>query len=224
MYMKNGLHHGTDNEHLDKDADGNVQPVLVTPTGVHKVNHPTGDINNHENLGHRSAQDVAGDTLGAHLGDHEHGDKVGRDTLDATGINQGIHGRGGRRQRKIDPDTPIQKRANAIDKSNEGKDNGTALERQMNRRGNADASPLTNLLERSRGRQDSGGSLTPKQYVGESLRDAGAALPGFLGSAVRNTDAWKHDQYKNFKNDEAKKQSAADKFSQRVSEWENDQS
>jgi len=208
MYFPNGLHHGTENAHLDKDADGNTQAVLATQTGVHKVNPPTGEINNHENLGHRGAADVAGDTLGSHLADHE-GGKVDESTLDPTGINQSMHGPGGKKQASKGPAAIRQDNIDSLG-------GGTGMERQQNRRGNAKASPLEKFLERSRGRgetADAGEGLTPKQYVGESLRDVGGALPSvFGGGLIRGTSAWKKDQLKNFTNNELKTQSAAQKF------------
>ena len=188
VHMPLGLHHGTDNAHLDQDADGNVQGVMVTPTGVHKVNPPTGG-----SKGMKSADGGAvnhADVLGHHLADHP-GGKVDKKTLNMMGMNHSEKhtGKGQGALGRAFKETPgmqaVGKLGRMLSRNKEReaeKPNATGQDRQRARRG-TDGSPIKSVLSRI------------GQYTKEGLKDAAEELPTYAGGGMaRDTDRYRDKQ------------------------------
>jgi len=224
-YHPDGVHAGTDNAHLDQDADGNVQAAMVTPTGVHKVNPSSGEMKTADG-GAVSQADV----LGHHLKDHA-GGKVDKDTLHAMGMNHSEKHTGeGQKRGNWDPkvltdvkNTPGAKVLGKLGrmmqrnkKSEEGKPDATATDRQRARR-DTEGSPSSSFLNKL------------GKHTKESLKDAAEELPGYLGGGllrggqtlpggktVGGTDRWQDKQVRQAADKVAKRRSASDKLTERV--------
>jgi len=224
-YHPDGVHAGTDNAHLDQDADGNVQAAMVTPTGVHKVNPSSGEMKTADG-GAVSQADV----LGHHLKDHA-GGKVDKDTLHAMGMNHSEKHTGeGQKRGNWDPkvltdvkNTPGAKVLGKLGrmmqrnkKSEKGKPDATATDRQRARR-DTEGSPSSSFLNKL------------GKHTKESLKDAAEELPGYLGGGllrggqtlpggktVGGTDRWQDKQVRQAADKVAKRRSASDKLTERV--------
>ena len=200
LHLPDGLHAGTEHAHLDQDADGNVQGVMVTPTGVVPVNPSTGM---------KSSEGGAvshADVLGELLKDHP-GGKVDKKILHASGMNHSsIHTSEGQTTYKHARDkakgiltnvsgTPGGRMLQAAKgkfgkilagnkKREEGKPNATAINRQQARRG-TDGSPIKSVLSRM-------GEYT-KDHLKDAALDIGdeGGIVGLgLGPLVRQHPAY----------------------------------
>jgi polyhydroxyalkanoate synthesis regulator phasin len=225
-YHPDGVHAGTDNAHLDQDADGNVQAAMVTQTGVHKVNPSSGEMKTADG-GAVSQADV----LGHHLKDHA-GGKVDKNTLQAMGMNHSEkhtgEGQKGGGLKQAFQETPGMQMTKPIlgklgrmmqrnKKSEEGKPNATATDRQRARR-DTEGSPSSSFLNKL------------GKYTKEGLRDAAEELPEYAGGGllrggqkipltdktVGGTDRWQDKQVRQAADRVAKRQSAADKLTERI--------
>jgi len=191
-YHPEGLHAGTEHAHLDADADGNIQGVMVTPTGVHKVTPSTGG-----SKGMKSADGGAvnhADVLGHHLQDHP-GGKVDKKTLNMMGMNhsekhtskgQGALGRAFKETPGMQMAKPVLgKLGRMLSRNKEreaDKPNATGQDRQRARRG-TDGSPINSVLDRI------------GKYTKEGLKDAAEELPGYLGGErARDADRYRDKQ------------------------------
>jgi len=177
-YHPDGLHADSGNpEHagLDQDAQGNTQAVMVTPTGVHKVNPSSGEMKTADGGAVNHA-----DVLGHHLQGHE-GGKVDKDTLHAMGMNhsekhtgEGQKGGKGGSKGGSGLKTVLGKFGRMLQSNKEreqGQPNATGQDRQRARR-DTEGSPSRSFLDRL-------GS-----YAKDTLRDAAEELPGYMGGEL----------------------------------------
>jgi len=213
-YHPEGLHAGTEHALLDQDADGNVQGVMVTPTGVHKVNPSSGEMKTADG-GAVSQADV----LGHHLQGHE-GGKVDKDTLHAMGMNHSEKHTGkGQKRGDWDPKvltdvsgTPGARMIKPVlgklgrmlqrnKESEKGKPNATGTDRQAARR-DTEGSPSRSFLNRL-GKYTKEGLLDAAEelpaYAGGNLMRGGQKLPFGLETGggrtkVGGTDRWQDKQ------------------------------
>ena len=206
MFMPNGLHHGTDNAHLDQDAEGNVQGVVVTKGGVFKHHPkpkmgeaPSGPMGHSDHVGH-----AFGEAL--HAADiTEHGSKISKEVMSSTGHGHSVTHGDTKTASKPPPAGPMTRR-NRKNKEREQRANAkTGVERQLSRR-DTQGSPLTRFL-----------SHAGLEVAGE--------LPGYLGGGqVRGTDAYKKHQIRQATQTVQKKERAATKFRRMMDEVQQESS
>ena len=232
-YHPEGLHAGTDNAHLDQDADGNVQGVMVTPTGVHKVTPTSGG-----DRGMKSPDGGAvnhADVLGHHLAGHA-GGKVDKDTLHAMGMNHSEKHTGkGQKRGDWDPKvltdvsgTPGARMFQAAKgklgrmlqgnrEREQGRPNATGTDRQRARRG-TEGSPASSFLSRlgthtKESLKDAAEELPA--YAGGNLLREGQQLP-FGGPKVGGTDRYQDKQVRQAADRVQKRESASAKLTERI--------
>ena len=215
-FYPEGVHAGTENAHLDHDENGVGQPMMVTSSGVHKVNMPQGGAKGMKTADGGPVSQA--DVLGHHLQGHA-GGKVDAKTMSAMGFDHSdVHAGKGQKRGAWDPKTLTDVKgtpgAKVLGKiggmlqrnkqRGEGKPNATGQDRQRARRG-TDGSPITSVLSRI------------GDYTKEGLKDAAEELPGYLGGGVaRDTDRYRDKQTRKAAKKVGKQQSAAQKLSDSV--------
>ena len=215
-FYPEGVHAGTENAHLDHDENGVGQPMMVTSSGVHKVNMPQGGAKGMKTADGGPVSQA--DVLGHHLQGHA-GGKVDAKTMSAMGFDHsGVHAGKGQKRGAWDPKTLTDVKgtpgAKVLGKiggmlqrnkqRGEGKPNATGQDRQRARRG-TDGSPITSVLSRI------------GDYTKEGLKDAAEELPRYLGGGVaRDTDRYRDKQTRKAAKKVGKQQSAAQKLSDSV--------
>jgi hypothetical protein len=213
MLMPNGLHHGTENAHLDQDAAGNVQGAIVTKDGVFK-HHPPAKLGQTP-TGPMGASDLAGHALSeaAHAADITgHGDKISKDIVASTGHgHSATHGSKGVASKPPPPGpTALRNRKN---KEREQRANAsTGIQRQMSRR-DTEGSPLKRFLS---------GTMAAAK---EGAIEVGGELPGYLGGGqVKGTEAWQKHQIRQATKTVQTKERAATKFRRLMDEVQQESS
>jgi hypothetical protein len=213
MLMPNGLHHGTENAHLDQDAAGNVQGAIVTKDGVFK-HHPPAKLGQTP-TGPMGASDLAGHALSeaAHAADITgHGDKISKDIVASTGHgHSATHGSKGVASKPPPPGpTALLNRKN---KERAEKANAkTGIQRQMSRR-DTEGSPLKRFLS---------GTMAAAK---EGAIEVGGELPGYLGGGqVKGTEAWQKHQIRQATKTVQTKERAATKFRRLMDEVQQESS
>jgi hypothetical protein len=213
MLMPNGLHHGTENAHLDQDAAGNVQGAIVTKDGVFK-HHPPAKLGQTP-TGPMGASDLAGHALSeaAHAADITgHGDKISKDIVASTGHgHSATHGSKGVASKPPPPGpTALRNRKN---KEREQQANAsTGIQRQMSRR-DTEGSPLKRFLS---------GTMAAAK---EGAIEVGGELPGYLGGGqVKGTEAWQKHQIRQATKTVQTKERAATKFRRLMDEVQQESS
>jgi len=214
MLMPNGLHHGTDNAHLDQDADGNVQGAIVTKDGVFK-HQPPAKLGQTP-TGPMGASDLAGHALSeaAHAADITgHGDKISKDIVASTGHGHSATHGNQKIATKPPPPGPTKRRNRLNKRREQASGAGTGIERQMSRRG-TEGSPLSRFLS----------GAFPEGIKQAGLEVAGEA-PGYLGGEkVRGTEAWQKHQIRQATKTVQTKERAATKFRRMMDEVQQESS
>ena len=185
LHFPDGLHHGTENSHLDKDKDGNVQAVMLTQTGVHKVNP----------LDEKTNMTTPGAVVAHHLGygdgaEKHSGGNVNKKTINAMGLSDStIHTPKVQGIRPLQPFPQLPLPGLPVTRTpKEGKDKASYFKEQQARwkadpltRGvKAGAGYIKRLAQRSRERNEEKPNASASDRLRNSRGTDSSALTNFL--------------------------------------------